>query len=466
MKRLIKKSVPNVPDRPVKILQFGEGNFLRGFVDWMVDVLNEKTLFNGNIQIIQPIPKGMGNAINVQDGLYHVLLEGIENGGRIQNSRLITSVKGVLNPYENYMDFLRQAENPFLEFIVSNTTEAGIVFDPTDRSPEVVPNSFPGKLTALLLHRFHHFDGGSQSGLTLLPCELIEKNGEKLKECILRYSNHWALSETFISWVHDNCIFYNTLVDRIVPGFPREQINEIQQRLGFKDDLIVKAEPFHLWVLQGPKDIKNQLDFNKAQLNVIVTDDLGPYRTRKVRILNGAHTAMVPYAYLNGFIEVREVVENKKMEAFLNTVLFEEIIPTIDMSKTELESYTREVLDRFRNPFIKHRLLDIALNSIAKFRVRVLPSLLTYLELYKKVPEGLATALAHLIVFYKGNHKGEHIAIRDDESVIAFFRTAWKKSDLDQTLDEVLSNKTFWGTDLTEKKQLSSFIKQCVKSLV
>lgn len=466
MKRLNKKMVPPVPDRPVKILQFGEGNFLRGFVDWMVDVLNEKTSFNGSVQIIQPIPKGMGNAINAQDGHYHVLLEGIENGNRIQKSRLITSVKGVLNPYENYKDFLQQAENPSLEFIVSNTTEAGIVFDPADSGPQVIPNSFPGKLTALLHHRFHHFKGSSQSGLTLLPCELIDKNGEKLKECIMGYIAHWSLSEEFKMWVHNNCIFYNTLVDRIVPGFPKGQINEIQQRLGFKDNLIVKAEPFHLWVLQGPDEIKNRMKFDKADLNVIVTNDLNPYRTRKVRILNGAHTAMVPYAYLNGFTEVREVVENKKMEVFLHQVLFDEVIPTINMSKTELESYTQEVLDRFRNPFIKHRLLDIALNSISKFKVRVMPSILTYLELNKKVPEGLATALAYLIVFYKGEYRGQPIAVKDDETVVAFFGAAWGKGDLDETLDEILANEDFWGIDLTQKEQLSSFVKRCVKGLV
>ncbi len=465
MKPLNRNTVRETPERPVKILQFGEGNFLRGFVDWMIDILNEQTDFEGNIQIIQPLPLGMGEAINAQDGLYYVLLEGIENGKKVQKTRQITSVKGVLNPYEDYEGFLRLAENPQLEFIFSNTTEAGIAFDKSDTDFKILPNSFPGKLSALLFHRFQYFEGTPPGKLTIIPCELIDKNAEKLKECILQYADHWELPQGFREWILRDVFFCNSLVDRIVPGFPKNQIHEIQQRIGFEDNLVVKAEPFNLWVIEAPEDIRKRLNFQETGLNVIFTDDLRSYRTRKVRILNGAHTAMVPIAYLHGFTEVREVVEDEKMGAFLKQILFDEIIPTIDMPKAALERYAYEVLDRFRNPFIKHALLDIALNSISKFRVRVLPSILTYMERYGKVPEGLATALAYLIVFYRGEYGSESIPIKDDEAIIAFFKTAWDMEDIALTVTTILSNEALWGVNLNQQVKLSDFLKEKITTL-
>ncbi|MBS9462619.1 tagaturonate reductase [Flagellimonas sp. 389] len=455
MKKLNRQTVPDIPIKPVRIVQFGEGNFLRGFVDWMVDILNEQTDFDGDIQIVQPLKEGMGDLINEQDGLYHVLLEGLEKGKKIQRTRLITTVRGVLNPYEDYDVFLKLAENPDLQFIISNTTEAGISFDENDETVNAIMHtSFPAKLTALLYRRYQHFNGCSSAGLSIIPCELIEKNGDKLKEYVLKYVEFWTLSESFRHWIVEEIIFFNSLVDRIVPGFPRDSIDTVQRSLSFKDELVVKAEPFHLWVIEGPSNIKEKLPFSDAGLNVIVTNDLSPYRTRKVRILNGAHTAMVPIAYLHGFKEVREAVEDEKIGLFIKEVIFDEIIPTLDMPKTELESYAHEVLERFRNPFIKHKLMDISLNSVSKFKVRVLPSLLDYIVKYEKAPPKLVIALAYLLRFYKGKFKSNNIELRDDSQVIEFFRAIWKETDLERITTKILSNKALWDVDLKNHTNL------------
>ncbi|UII76507.1 tagaturonate reductase [Flagellimonas sp. HMM57] len=454
MKKLNRKAVSDIPVRPIKIVQFGEGNFLRGFVDWMVDILNEQTDFDGDIQIVQPLKEGMGDLINEQDGLYHVLLEGLEKGEKIQHARLITSVRGVLNPYEDYSAFLELAKNPNLQFIVSNTTEAGISFDKNDETVDAVHNSFPAKLTALLYHRYQHFNGSSSAGLSIIPCELIEKNGSKQKEHVLNYIALWSLPTGFKNWILENILFFNSLVDRIVPGFPRDSIDIVQKSLSFKDELVVKAEPFHLWVIEGPSAIQEKLPFSKTGLNVIFTDDLAPYRTRKVRILNGAHTAMVPIAYLHGFKEVREAVEDEKIGLFIKEVIFDEIIPTLDMPKTELESYAHEVLERFRNPFIKHKLMDISLNSISKFKVRVLPSMLNYMIKYENTPPKLAITLAYLFIFYRGEFESNNIELRDEAKVIEFFKNAWKEIDLERITAKILANKALWGVDLKNRTNL------------
>ena len=394
-----------------------------------------------------------------------MILEGIQNGQPYQATRLISCIRGVTNPYEDYSSFLKLAENPYLKFVVSNTTEAGIVFEEEAFVPDRSPKTFPGKLTAFLYHRYRYFNNQPPKDLVMLPCELIDKNGDILKGCVLKYTEHWSLSTGFQNWVENKLFFCNTLVDRIVPGFPKENIKEIQGCLGYTDNLVVKAEPFHLWVVEGPEHLEQKLNFKKAGLNVIFTDNLNPYRTRKVRILNGAHTAMVPIAYLNGFREVREVVEDKKMKAFLDQIIFKEIIPTLDMPREELESYAMEVLDRFRNPFVKHQLSDIALNSISKFRVRVLPSLLNYLEKYREIPEGLASAFAYLIIFYKGEDGREPIPLRDEEVCLSFFKDTWRLNNVDLVVDSILSNKIFWGVDLSKKIVLSNFLKEKIKSL-
>lgn len=450
MKKPLNRDTAEVNAVPTaeKILQFGEGNFLRAFVDWMIDILNEQTEFNGSVTIIQPIPKGMVDVLEQQQGLYHVLLEGIKDGEPHSEKRLITSVKGGLNPYENYRQYLKLGEIPALEFIFSNTTEAGIAFDEGDTSHKELPKSFPGKLTALLHHRFEHFEGDPGKAPVIIPCELIDRNGDKLKSYVLRYAELWDTTPNFQNWIEKHCTFCNTLVDRIVPGYPKEKAREIKQEIGFDDKLVVAGEYFHLWVIEGPDNLSKKLPFEEAGLNVRFVDDLSPYRTRKVRILNGLHTSMVPVGYLNGNRTVKEAIDDELVGPFLQKELFEEIIPTLDLSEKELNDFANDVLNRFRNPFIKHELSSIALNSISKYKVRVLPSLLTYYEIKGKLPERLVFALAALTCFYKGEWDGELTPLNDSKDIISFIQKAWKQDDHYQTVKTVLSNEAFWDQNL------------------
>lgn len=466
MKPLNRNSVPNLKKRPIKILQFGTGNFLRGFVDWVIDILNEKTDFNGDIQIVQPHGKTPAEHLNNQEGLFHVLIRGIQHGKVIEEDRMVTSVRGALNPYLEYDLYLELGENPDLRFVISNTTEAGIIFDPNDKEREVVPGSFPAKLTALLYHRFNHFNGSKTKGLIIIPCELIEENGVKLKTTILQYAGLWNLPQGFSQWLEDHCIFCNTLVDRIVPGFPENNTDSIQEKLGYRDELMVMAEPFHLWVLEGSATVENEFPASKVGLEVKFVKNLQPFRERKVRILNGAHTALVPVAYLSGHRTVRAAVENEETGSFLHETIKQEIIPTLDLPQKELEQFANDVMDRFKNPFIEHQLSAIALNSISKFQVRVLPSLLEYVARKKKLPKNLVHSLACLIVFYKGSYRGEKTPIKDTEEVMAFFRDMWKKNNISDMVQDILSNKSLWKKDLNEVPQLSAFLIQDITELL
>lgn len=454
MKPLNRETAHIKSDRPVKVLQFGTGNFLRGFIDWVIDILNDKTNFNGNVQIVQPHGRLPAEKLNGQEGLYHVLIRGFQNDRVVEENRLINSVVGAINPLLEYESYLHLAENPDLRFVISNTTEAGIYFDPNDIDREKTPGSFPAKLTAFLYRRFTAFEGSKGKGLIIIPCELIENNGGKLKEAILQYIHLWNLPHDFLSWIENHHTFCNTLVDRIVPGFPQENVEKIQNSLGFRDELMVMAEPFHLWAIEGPESIREEFPVEKIGLQVKFVKDLNPYRERKVRILNGAHTAMVPLAYLNGLRTVREAVEDAYIGEFLQKAIQEEIIPTLDLPEEELAQFAHDVMERFKNPFIKHQLSAIALNSIAKFQVRVLPSLLEYVDRKNQLPGNLVRSFAALIVFYKGKYKGQDIPVKDTEEVVAFFREVWKKEEVGNIVEEVLSNKQFWKTDLTTVLQL------------
>ncbi|MBD8490579.1 tagaturonate reductase [Echinicola sp. CAU 1574] len=449
MKTLNRQNIAKSPERPIKVLQFGEGNFLRGFVDWIIDIMNEKTEFNGDVQVIQPIANGMGDLINQQDGLYHVQLSGIQKGIAKEETRMITCVRGVINPYEDYESYLKLADNPDLRFIISNTTEAGISYNPSDDQKDKISDSFPGKLTALLYRRFSTFNGDESKGLHIIPCELIDKNGDKLKEIIVQYASLWQLPKGFISWIQKANTFSNTLVDRIVPGFPKETIKEIQEAIGYEDNLIVKAEPFHLWVIEGPDSVKKEFPAEQAGLDVKFVKDQSPYRTRKVRILNGAHTSLVPVAYLNGLRTVRESVEDPVVGKFLDETIQKEIIPTLDLPQDELEQFANDVMDRFKNPFVKHLLSSIALNSISKFKVRVLPSLLEFVELKGELPQNLVHSLAALLLFYKGNFNGEPTPVNDSKDIENYFKSIWENDDLEEVARGALSYKALWDMDLT-----------------
>jgi tagaturonate reductase len=432
----------------------------------MIDIANEKEVFDGNIHIAQIHSKTGFEQMKTQNCLFHVIEEGKKNGEIYRSTRLVKSVSGISFPKDDYTEYLKLGENPDLRFVISNTTEAGIIAHPSDDRYDTLPETFPGKLTALLHHRFQFFEGDLEKGLILIPCELIEKNGQILKSCIFEYAKFWGLSTVFTDWVSNACIFCDTLVDRIVPGFPKDRIQELENQLGYHDDLIVMAEPFHLWVIEGPEQVKNEFPLDQAGLNVKFVADLTPYRTQKVRILNGAHTALVPWAYLNGLRTVRESVENPPIGKFLRDVIFEEIIPTLEMPKDELEKYAEAVLERFANPFIVHELKSIALNSISKFRVRVLPSLLSYWEKHQRWPENLILAFAALLVFYKGEFEGEILPVNDEKSIVDFFQSTWALPSLSDAISQMLSNEKLWQQNLDKFPGLRQELTKAIESIM
>ncbi|KLT69283.1 tagaturonate reductase [Flavobacterium sp. ABG] len=450
---------------PIKIVQFGEGNFLRAFVEFAIQKLNQKADFNAGIAVVQPIDKGLVPMINTQDGLYTLFMKGVKKGQEIQDKELITNIVKAIDPYASFQDFLALAREEELAFIISNTTEAGIEYIASDLPTMQPPVSFPAKLTVLLHERFKHFNGEASKGLTIIPCELINYNSDTLKEIVLKYAIEWKLEQDFVFWVINNCSFHNTLVDRIVPGYPRDQIEAYNSQLSYKDDLIVSAESFFLWVIEGDDALKAKLPFEKTDLDVKIVKDMQPYRTRKVRILNGAHTAMVPFSLLYGNETVKETVDNAFTGEFVNKAVFEEINETLAMDPAELASFAEEILDRFRNPFIKHLLSSIALNSISKFKVRVLPSLTEYVAIHKKLPVHLTYAFACLIRFYKGTWNGQNLPINDSEDIIAFFNEVWKSNDYNEIATLTLQNKSFWDEDLTTIPSLTETIAEALKEI-
>lgn len=439
---------------PIKVIQFGEGNFLRAFVDYAIQQLNKSADFNAGVAVVQPIDRGMVDMLNDQDGLYTLFLKGIQKGEEIQTKELITNIVKGINPYADFQQYLDLAKEEELQFIISNTTEAGIAYVESDTMEMQPPSSFPAKLTMLLHERFQHFNGASDKALTIIPCELINYNSDTLKEIILKYCADWNLEEGFKAWLTEQCSFHNTLVDRIVPGYPKDQIEEYNAQLDYKDNLIVSAETFLLWVIEGGDDLKAKLPFDKTDLDVKIVKDMQPYRTRKVRILNGAHTSMVPFSLLYGNETVKETVDNDFTGAFVNSAIFDEINHVLPMDKAELDSFAEEILDRFRNPFIKHKLADIALNSISKFKVRVLPSLLEYNEKFQKLPAHLTFAFACLIRFYKGEWHGKALPINDSEDIVNAFKTIWASNDYKSVASATLEKTDFWGEDLTKVNNL------------
>ncbi|AWK06557.1 tagaturonate reductase [Flavobacterium crocinum] len=435
--------------QPIKVVQFGEGNFLRAFVDYAFDKLNKEVDFNAGIAVVQPLKDGMVNMINDQDGLYTLFMNGIKKGEKVQDIVLINNIVKTINPYTEFANYLALAKEEELQFIVSNTTEAGIEFIGSDTPDMQPPVSFPAKLTVLLYERFKHFNGDASKGVTIIPCELIDYNSETLKKYILQYVDLWKLEDAFKTWVSEACTYHSTLVDRIVPGYPRAEIEEYNSKLDYEDNLIVAAEPFFLWAIEGGDDLKAKLPFHKTDLNVKIVDDIRPFKMIKVRILNGAHTAMVPFSLLHGNKLVMETVNGDFTGKFVNSVI-SEISETLDMDKNEITAYSEEVMDRFKNPFIKHALADIALNSVSKFKVRVLPSLLGYYNANKKLPVNLTFSLASLIRFYKGTWNGQSLPVKDGEDIVLFFEGLWKSDDYEKIARLTLQNKGFWDEDLTE----------------
>ena len=412
------------PLRTERFIQFGAGGFLRGFADWMIQKLNDVTDFEGSVVAVQVTPHNKYKALAAQNYLYTHIQRGAEG----TEVNIIDVISRLINPFESFEDYLSLAEIPTLEYVISNTTEAGIVFDPTDKKTDSPPSGFPAKVTLLLKQRY----ALGLPGFTFLPCELIDRNADKLKKCILQYADLWNLGEDFSDWVKTKNTFCCTLVDRINTGFPHDDIPDTV----FADRFINASEFFHLWVIEADPALADQLPFKEAGLNVIITKDgLEQYRSRKVRILNGAHTALVPYALLKGFDTVRSCMDDKEMRAYLHSCIFDEIIPTLDLPTEELTEYANSVLTRFENPYIRHYLSSIALNSVSKFKVRVLPSILEYKKRFGVYPRHLMFAFRMLLEFYKTD------MVNDDPGIAAYMK--------EHSPSEILANAKLWDMDLS-----------------
>lgn len=467
------RHTPPIP-RPERVLQFGEGGFLRAFVDQMIDAANESGVLSASVVVVQPIAQGLAAELDAQDGLYTLVRRGKVDGYVARDVRVITSVSRTVNPYADFAAFLRCAHDPDLRFIVSNTTEAGIVYTGQDGYGDAPQASFPGKLTRLMHERFLRFGQEPDRGFVLLPCELIDRNGDALRDAVLRTARQWALGDAFTGWVEQSNTFTNTLVDRIVTGYPRAEAAEILAELGYEDRMLDVAEPFGLWVIEGPEWIAAEFPLDKAGQNVVFVRDVTPYKLRKVRMLNGAHTSMALGAYLAGFDTVGDCMADAGIRAYMERALRREIMPTLDLPKQELEDFAAAIVERFENPFNRHELLSIALNSVSKFRARVLPTLLEYLRRNDGLPPVLTFSLAALIAFYRvrreedggyvGLRGGQPYRVADDEPVLRFFadHAAEEAAVLARA---ALTNADFWGEDLTAVPGLEGAVAEALRGI-
>lgn len=446
----LNSSTAHKASRPERVIQFGEGNFLRAFVDWIISNMNEKTDFNGSVVVVQPIEKGMVDLLNSQDGLYHVNLQGLENGKNVNSYRLIDVISRGLNPYADFGKYLSLAEQPEIRFVISNTTEAGIAFDPQCRLEDRPASSYPGKLTQLLYHRFKHFDGDMTKGLIIFPCELIFLNGHKLRETILQYIDLWQLGDDFKQWFEKACGVYATLVDRIVPGFPKKDIESIKARLGYDDNLVVQGEAFHLWVIEAPESVAEEFPASRAGLNVLFVPSEKPYHERKVTLLNGPHTVLSPVAFLSGINIVRDACQHAVVGKYIHRVMYDELMETLDLPKEELICFADAVMERFTNPYVDHQLTSIMLNSFSKFATRDLPGLKTYLARKNRLPEGLVLGLAAIITYYKGGVRPDGVcyAPQDTPEVLNELKTLWDGRPLKEVAQGVLAMEMVWNEDL------------------
>ncbi|MFJ5623007.1 tagaturonate reductase [Peribacillus loiseleuriae] len=470
MEKLNRKMSDDFILYPEKILQFGEGNFLRAFVDWQIDILNKETDFNGSVVVVQPRGSDKIARLNNQDGLFTLYLQGLKDGKAVSEHMVINSISRGIHLADHYNQYIELAESKDLRFVISNTTEAGIYFEESDKLDDRPQKSFPGKLAAFLYHRFKAFNGDDQKGCIMIPTELIEGNGTKLKEIILQFASLWNLGDAFVNWICEANTFCNSLVDRIVPGFPKDSVQEITEELGYEDELLVVGEQYHQWVIEGPKWIEKEFPIDKVNLNTFFVDDLNPYRVQKVRILNGAHTAMMPVAYLSGLDTVAEAVCDEVVGEFVQELIFDEILPTLDFSQGELRIFANDVLNRFRNPFIKHYLISISMNSISKFKTRNLPTLLDYVETKKELPRKMIFALSSLLYFYQGKRNEEVIPLADDTDVLQLFKELWGHvtegtKTIEQFVKEVLSHEKLWGMNLNHIAGLTVMVAEYLQQL-
>ena len=445
---------------PEKVMQFGEGNFLRAFVDDFIDIANEKAGFNGKAVLVQPIAQGLTELINKQEGLYTLYLRGSEKGVKVDDKRVISAVSRCLNPYGEWDKVLELAKSDDLEIIVSNTTEAGIVHDTESTFDQAPPLSFPAKLTRVLYERFT----AGKPGIVMLSCELIDNNGKELLKCVNQYIDDWRLSDNFRRWVNEKNIFCATLVDRIVPGRIRDpkEVEALDAANGYSDPLTDVGEVFGIWVIEGPDGLEDRLPFRKAGVPVIVVPDVTPYKKRKVRILNGAHTGFVLGAYLAGYDIVRDCMHDDTILGYMNKMLYDEVIPTLPLDRKDLENFAQAVQDRFNNPFVNHELMSISLNSTSKWRARNMPTFLDYVKEKGELPPCLTTSFAAYIAFYSNEPqdltdkglvcrrpKGNDYTVSDDRYVLEFY-WAHRNDSPEELVHAVMTNTEMWGQDLTE----------------
>lgn len=481
MNRLSKKTLSEMKfdsyllnDAPERFLQIGEGNFLRAFVDYFIDIANEKCGFNSKVAVVQPISSGNAKAINEQDGLYTVYLRSIENGVPVSSKHVVSSISRAINPYSEYSAFMDCAKNPDLRFIVSNTTEAGIVYDDKCSLSDTPPSSFPAKLTSFLYERYKTFAGDKKKGFIILSCELIDDNGKELERCVHKYASQWQLGQDFVEWLSGSNYFCNTLVDRIVTGYPHAEAEKLSGENGYEDKLMVAGEGFALWVIEAPEAIRSEFPFEKAGLPVILTDDCLPFKKRKVRLLNGLQTTFAAMFYLYGSDIVRKCMEDETLLKFINETLYGEIIPALDLPRGDMLSFAESIFDRLSNPFIDHMLTDITLNTISKWRARVLPTLLEYQQKFNKIPKCLAFGFASNIVFYNGtelketaliSHRdGKEYLVRDNRDYLEFYYA--RREDLPEELvKSVCKNMEMWGMDLTEIPGFEELVLSYVKDI-
>ena len=463
--KLLTKEIVKKEYKKIKIMQFGEGNFLRAFTDWIIQKMNDSGKYEGHVVVVQPLSFGRVKELEEQDGLFALYLQGLNNGEVVKTHEVIDVLDDFINPYSQYDKFLKYAESEDLEVVISNTTEAGIVLDESDTDFENTPKTFPGKVLALLRHRYEHFNKDVTKGLSFICCELIDYNGDELRKCVLGLAKVKGYEQEFINWINEACHFTSTLVDRIVPGYPRDEIKEITEELGYIDNNIVKGEIFHLWVLQKEETIERLFPCDKVGLNVIYADSITPYKQRKVKILNGCHTCLVPVAYLYGIDTVRESIENEHIGQFTKEFVFDEVVPTIKLPHDQMVSFANSVFERYLNPFVRHELMSIALNSISKYKARVMQTVKDYYEINNTLPTHAMFSLASLIEFYFGErNENEAIKLNDDPKYLQFFANL-KERNLSEAeiVKEVLANEDMWQEDLNQFANMHEVVTSYLK---
>ena len=471
MKEINYTTIKKRSEYPEKILQFGEGNFLRAFVDWMVDKMNKDFDYNSGIVITQPIEHGISDHINNQNGFYHVILKGIDKGRPVKEKHLIESVTRAINPYKELNEYLNIIKSPNIRFVISNTTEAGIIYNGNDKFEDELQDSFPGKVTKLLHERFKEFNGDSSKGLIFICCELIDKNASQLKKYVLKHAEKWNLEANFINWVNNACYFCNSLVDRIVPGFPKETIKEVQEELGYSDNLVTEGEYFHLWAIEAPELVREEFPIDKCGLNVKFVEDLSIYRELKVKILNGAHTGSFAVSLLSGLETVKESITHPILGEFMKDMIINEISPTIEYDKDELNKYIDAIIERFHNPYIKHEWKSIALNAMSKWKTRNLPSMLQYIESKNDLPHNLVISLSALCVYYRGEFNNQKIELHDDLVHINYMKEVWSnfesvENSFTNVAEKFLSYKELWGINLNDIENLKNEVAENISQII